>query len=156
MSKKFLLGHEVLKIERLSPGTLPAEIVSGVGTKGDREKRFEIGEMGYHPKIFLRPPIEPSVDLVTELKTAISKKVDKRHGGKEDTILLLDNLTTQSNPDEFFDAFEKIRKFLDTVPFRLIWLYTGYYSDDRGYDCEFSLIPIKLSEPEMNFLRTNS
>ena len=96
----------------------------------------------------------PKLNLVNEIQTAISKKVAKRHKGKESTIILLDNLTTHADPKHFFDAVKDLQDYLDEVPFPSIWLYTGYYSDDNGYNCEYSLVPIKLSEREVKTLET--
>ena len=147
-----LKGYEVLKVERHFPGTLPKEIVGSVQTKGDKQKTFEIGPQDSSPRLFLRPPMEPSVNVVTEIQTAISKKVEKRHKGKKNTILLLDNLTTHADPSHFFEAVDALHDYLDEVPFPSVWLYTGYYSDDKGYDCEYSLVPIKLSKCEIEAL----
>ena len=113
LTKNELRGYEVLKVERLFPGTLPNEIVRLfpgtlpneivrlVQTKADKQKIFEIGQQDNSPKLFLRPPMMPTVNVVSKIQTAISKKVAKSHKGKENTILVLDNLTTHADPTNF-------------------------------------------------------
>jgi hypothetical protein len=96
--------------------------------------------------------MNPYLDLKKEIETALKKKSAKKHAGKDRTIVVLDNLTTHSEPEDFFDAVDDLGDFLDQLPFKSIWLYTGYYSDDDGYNCEYSLVPIKLSDKEARYL----
>lgn len=155
LQKDNLRGYEILKIERHFPGLLSGELVKSVQTKVDKQKVYRVGEQGFNPRIFLRPTMMPRVNLVDEIRTAVSKKVAKPHKGKESTILLLDNLTTHADPTHFFEAVDTLHDYLDEVPFASIWVYTGYYSDDDGHDCEFSLLPIKLSDREIEILESN-
>lgn len=148
LHQKELRGYEVLKVEKHFPGTIPAEIVESIKTKSDKQRLFALGDEDRVPQLFLRPPLNPHIDLELEIKTAIQKKAAKRHRGKERTILVLDNLTTHREPDDIFNAVEILQDFLEDCPFPSIWIYTGYYSDDQGFDCEYSLTPIKLGDTE--------
>jgi len=152
LNKGELKGYEILKIEKKFPGTLPNEIVRKIQTKADKKASFPIDPEHHSKRVFIRPTMFPRINLESAIRTAIQKKIDKPHVGKERTILLLDNLTTHSDPDDFFDAVEALSDFLDSIPFLSIWLYTGYYSDDDGLNCEFSLFPIKPSKSEAEFL----
>ncbi|MDO6591829.1 MULTISPECIES: hypothetical protein [Rhodobacterales] len=150
--KDELRGFEILKIEKHFPGTVPEGLLGQIKTKQDRQKTFAWNNSHGAPKLFIRPPMNPRLNLSKEIRTALMKKAAKKHDGKERTIVVLDNLTTHSEPDNFFQAVEELSSFINDLPFSAIWLYTGYYSDDDGYNCEFSLVPIKLSEKETKYL----
>lgn len=152
LQKSELRGFEIEKIEKHFPGTLPVDLVAKVETKIDKQLRFAWESLGQSPDLFLRPPMNPHLDLKKEIETALKKKSVKKHAGKDHTIIVLDNLTTHSEPEEFFGAVDDLGDFLDELPFKSIWLYTGYYSDDDGYGCEYSLVPIKLSDEEARYL----
>ena len=152
LMNNWLRGYEIQKIEKHFPGTLPRDLVAKVVSRTDRGRRFHYSEASAGRRLFLRPPMTPTKDLVAKITTALIKKAQKKHAGKEQTTIILDNLTTHSSPDDFFEAFEDIADFLNDLPFASIWLYTGYYSDDNGYNCEYSLIPIKQSPQEQRFL----
>lgn len=148
--KDELASFEINKIERHFPGTLPKELVEA--TKAEKRGKFKFDNTEGAPKIFIRPPMNPRIDLKSELQTALTKKANKNHLGKENTIIVLDNITTHSDPKDFFDALESLGDFLNDLPFKSVWLYTGYYSDDNGYNCEFSMTPIKLSKEEETYI----
>jgi len=150
--KSEIKGFEVQKIEKHFPGTLPNDLVAKVKTKADQRRRFTWESSDQGPKLFMRPPINPYLDLKEEIKTALKKKAAKKHAGKDRTTIVLDNLTTHSEPEDFFVAVEELADFLDQLPFKSVWLYTGYYSDDDGYNCEYSMVPIKLSNEEAEYL----
>lgn len=152
LQKSELKGFEIEKIEKHFPGTLPHDLVEKVQTKADKQRRFAWENISQSPDLFLRPPMNPHLDLKKEIETALKKKLAKKHAGKDRTIIVLDNLTTHSAPEDFFDAVDDLSDFLDQLPFKSVWLYTGYYSDDDGYSCEYSLVPIKLSNEEARFL----
>ncbi len=99
--------------------------------------------------------MNPRLDLKKEIEVALKKKAAKRHDGKECTILVLDNLTTHCEPRDFFNVLGELDDLLKKLPFKAIWLYTGYYSDDNGNNCEYSMIPLKLSGEEANYLARN-
>ena len=155
--KSELKGFEIQKIEKHFPGTLPANLVEISKSKANQNRRFVGVGLDSGPKLFLRPPMNPQeLDLRTEIETALKKKAAKKHAGKDRTIVVLDNLTTHFTPAQFIAAIEQLGDFLDQLPFRSVWLYTGYYSDDDGRNCEYSMIPIKLSEEESRFLTKQS
>jgi hypothetical protein len=145
LGKGVIKGFEALKVEKNFPGTIPKEILKKIRTKADKEKSYDIRKFGIEPKFFIRPPMWPKIDLKKKMMTEIIKKQNKRHNGKERTILVLDNLITHSSIEEFFEVVESMQDFLESVTFPSIWLYTGYYSDNFGHECEFTFLPIKLS-----------
>lgn len=73
--KDELTSHEIKKIERLFPGTLPNELVEAA--KSNKKGKFTHYNSVGAPKLFLRPPMNPRVDLKLELETALTKKAKK-------------------------------------------------------------------------------
>jgi hypothetical protein len=154
LNKGELKGYEIQKINKQFPEVLPHEFVRMVQTKADRQRTYRIPKEVEKPKMFNRPDMIPEVNLTDLIHTAISKKIGKRHKDKDNTILILDNLTTHGSSEQFFEAIDALRDFLSNVPFPSIWLYTGYFSDDNGSNCEYSLAPIKLTDNEFDAFRS--
>lgn len=146
LQKPRLKGYEVLKIEKHFPGTYP-ELAAQVVSIKDKQKTFVVTPRD-GKRIFIRPAMNPMIDLKEAMKSALDKKSAKKHDNKENTILILDNLTTHFDADDFFRAAESLKDFFDALPFQSVWLYTGYYSDDDGENYEFSLNALKPSNIE--------
>jgi hypothetical protein len=84
----------------------------------------------------LPPPAESYESL---LSAAISAKASKRHSGKEQTILVIDDQTTAFTSDEILSSLNN----LQTVdPFKEIWIYVGYWGTLSG-DGEYTLIKVR-------------
>jgi hypothetical protein len=145
LMKDSLYGYEIKKIERHFPGTFPDSLVDAASVPAAKKKQFPTGAFYSPNRAFLRPPFDPRLDVKAALKEAIQKKLIKKHPEKEETHLILDNLTTHASATDFFEAYGVSSETLDSLPFLSVWLYTGYYSDDDGDNCEFALTPIKIS-----------
>lgn len=148
LQKDQLKAFEIAKVARLFPNLLDETLISKAARQSNKDKLFKIDEYKEQERIFMRPPMEPDINLIEAIETAIKKKARKKHSGKEKTVLLLDNIITHSDPRDFFDAAETLADFIKEVPFPSIWVYTGYYSDDDGNNCEYGLQPIKLTDFE--------
>jgi hypothetical protein len=146
--KDQLRGFEIIKIERNFPGTFDPDLVKSISTRDAKQKLYDIQRSVQSQKLFLRPTMWPHLNLAEALKTAIRKKMKKRHANKADTTIVIDNLTTHSSPSDFHNAAEEIQEFLRDSPFESIWIYTGYYSDTDGGNCEYTLLPIKLNDAD--------
>ncbi|UWR74995.1 hypothetical protein K4L04_10980 [Phaeobacter inhibens] len=147
LSQNEILGKDVLRIEKNFPGTFPASFLEKIkASKGNRKKYFDNPCTKQGPRIFTSqlPSIEDNVAAV--LKEAIENKSQKRHINKESTVLVIDNLTMTSEPDDFFKACKEIQDTLASAPFEEIWVYTGYFSDDDGENAEFAFFPLKAPE----------
>lgn len=147
LSQNKILGKDALRIERNFPGTFPTSFLEKIAAnKGTRKKYFDNPCIKQGPRIFTSqlPSIEDNVAAV--LKEAIEKKSNKRHTNKEATVLVVDNLTMTSEPDDFFKACKEIQDTLTSAPFEEIWVYTGYFSDDDGQNAEFAFFPLKAPE----------
>jgi hypothetical protein len=76
---------------------------------------------------------------------AINSKTNKRHKDKDNTVLIIDNRSINYELSDITSFISNNRIELANTLFMEIWFYTGYYSDHRANDCEFSLIPLKLT-----------
>lgn len=95
-------------------------------------------------RILLGVLFQPDVSLTEQIKSVIQKKSDKKHQGKEQTVLIVDNRTSAFDVPDYRTAAEELQPFLASTPFPEIWFYTGYCSDDDGNNAEFSFAPLKL------------
>lgn len=77
---------------------------------------------------------------------AITEKENKKHQDKENTILLIDNRSIHIEIEDVNKFLTNYSKDVKKSSFKEIWLYTGYYSDYEGNDCEFSFSPLKITE----------
>jgi hypothetical protein len=157
LGKHELKGFEILKVEKCFPGTFPEEMIRQASSKLGRSSTFH-HEPEMHPmKLYLRPTMWPQLlDVKQEMRISIEKKLNKSHEGKEKTILVLDNLTTHSSATAFYEAVDALSDFIASTPFLSIWLYTGYYSDNDGKNCEFAFLPIKLSAADSELLENEA
>jgi hypothetical protein len=144
LMKENLYGHEIKKIEKHFPGTFPASLVEAASKPAAKRVQFPSGGLYSPSRAFMRPSFDPRLDVKAAVREAIQKKLIKNNSEKDETHLILDNLTTHATAAEFFEAYSDNSEILDAMPFLSIWLYTGYYSDDDGDNCEFALTPIKV------------
>jgi hypothetical protein len=96
------------------------------------------------PLLFFEDDPGPTKRLVDLMKDAVEAKSQKRHAGKCNTILILDNRTTHYDLDNFWEAFEAIHQAKPEPVFAEVWFYTGYYSEFDGSESEWSLIPVSV------------
>lgn len=47
---------------------------------------------------------------------------------------------------------KKLYDYFYELPFKEVWLYTGYYSDISGNYAEYSFSPLKISDSKMEIL----
>ncbi|HDY7669516.1 TPA: hypothetical protein RQK01_002325 [Vibrio vulnificus] len=88
-------------------------------------------------------------DMLIEI---ISKKADKSHAQKDQTVIIIDNRTLHFELDDFLEALPDIAKYCASLDFPEVWLYTGYCSDDDGNNSDYSFIPIKVRENQESIL----
>jgi hypothetical protein len=87
-----------------------------------------------------------SRSLLDHIVEAITTKAAKRHADKDETILLIDNWSTTFGIEDLQDAAAGFGDLRAICPFKEVWFYTGYYSDDDGGNAEWSLTPVLLPE----------
>ena len=83
---------------------------------------------------------------------AIEKKVEKPHNEKEKVIIIIDNRTTRFGIEDYFKMMNTFDRNKTHYPFKEIFFYTGYYSDNDGNNSEFSFSEIQLSEETRKLL----
>lgn len=88
------------------------------------------------------------------MHAVIDKKVKKRHGGKLNTVLIIDNRTSVYDAYEYVEAAQALQPYLDAVPFPEVWFYTGYFSDHTGNYAEFSFSPLKVTDEQASVLES--
>lgn len=93
-------------------------------------------------------------DFHENLQVTINKKLNKNHSNKGEVILIVDNRTVLPDLKTVNEKLSEIKTFIDDLPFKEVWLYTGYYSNDDGINSEYTLIPLKVSYEKIEVLRS--
>src|SRR5690606_8491066 len=88
------------------------------------------------------------------IKDAIDKKVNKNHPNKENVTLIIDNRTVTYELEDIINYLDKLDEYFKTLPFKEVWLYTGYYSNLDGNNAEYSLAPLKIDEIKIEKLKS--
>ena len=96
--------------------------------------------------------MEKNIEII---KKAILKKAQKAHTGKENTILILDNRSIYFNTYHLEKILEWIHKEKPDIPFKEVFIYTGYYSDDDGKNSEFSSMSLMLDNEITDCVRNS-
>lgn len=82
-------------------------------------------------------------NLGDKLIRVIGKKVEKSHNRKQETVLIIDNRSGAYGLKDLEDAIKNNQKYFDSLTFKEVWFYTGYYSDFMFEDYEAGLTPLK-------------
>jgi len=101
------------------------------------------------PHILVSTMPDPDEAFSDKIRFSIEKKLSKNHKNKEKTVLIIDNRTSAFEVSDYKASANDLESYLNDLPFREIWLYTGYCSDDDGNNAEFSFAPLKIT-PEQN------
>lgn len=124
---KKISPHKIQKLDKLFPRE------EGENFSREENPFFEKQMMTVSS---LPPPAESYESL---LSAAISAKATKRHGGKEETILVIDDQTTAFTSDEILSSLNNLQA-VDS--FKEIWIYVGYWGALSG-DGEYTLIRVR-------------
>lgn len=151
VGQKMIPLHELRKLAHLFPaGNLQAEAARFQGRDDsdlvpnplvDEEKSLFVGRLP-----------EPTMRLSDLIRSAIEKKTSKPHVGKERAVLILDNRTGLFDMEDYRTAVDGLGSLLEGLPFREVWFYTGYCSDDDGNNAEFSFSPLKITPDQIEVL----
>lgn len=99
-------------------------------------------------RLLTGPIMRPDARLADKIVTAIDAKAAKKHDGKEKTVLILDYRTNFPTKKGLIEAIAELSDYFAASSFPEIWLYHGYFSDDDGYNAEFSFAALKLPEAQ--------
>jgi hypothetical protein len=139
-------GLELKKLNSLFPEPRFAKIIEEYEIEGISNS--ESVKNPFHEtqtRILLSNLFKLIEKLDEQIRSVITKKINKNHSEKEQTVLIIDNRTSAFGVPEFFDAAKKLETFIDSTPFQEVWFYTGYCSNDDGNNAEFSFSPLKVT-----------
>jgi len=144
--------HELIKLNDLFPDSEIQTLIDELNIiKTDKNKL--VNNPYYKKKFIFQSSINDDLLSFDEiLKTSIDKKVKKNHQNKENVILVIDNRTVTYDLESIIMHLEKLDDYFANLPFKEVWLYTGYYSDLDGNNAEYSLLPLKLEEQKFKKL----
>lgn len=144
--------HELIKLNDLFPDSEIQTLIDEL--KILKTSKNQLVQNPYYKKQFIfQSSINENLLSFDEiLKTSIDKKVKKNHPNKENVILIIDNRTVTYDLESVINHLENLDDYFDNLPFKEVWLYTGYYSDLDGNNAEYSLVPLKLEEQKIKKL----
>jgi len=129
--------HELEKLNGFFPDPEDEELIKKYKESGISKNEFVANP--YNEKkttVFLTSRIfnnEPLEDLI---RNAIETKESKKHDGKNNTVLIIDNRTLTYEYSDLKVASNNLQDFLASCSFKEIWFYTGYCSDINGNNSE--------------------
>lgn len=137
--------HELRKLENLFPDNKLAKYIQEFLNQGMTVSE-EVKNPLLNPnmQIYISSMLDPQKTLEELLVAVIEKKCSKLHQDKEDTVLIIDNRTSFFDAKEYQNAAALVDEYLQSTPFKEIWFYTGYCSDDDGNNAEFCFAPLKI------------
>lgn len=137
--------HEMKKLNSMFPTEEVTEQIRRHQHAGVTDNdRVQNPWFGNDNRLFMSSIPEPDMPLNNLIKAAIESKMAKKHDGKQETVLIIDNRTSLYDAVDVMRATEEMQPFFDECPFREIWFYTGYFSDHDGQNAEYSHIAFKL------------
>lgn len=145
--------HELQRIDNIFPHPSSAELIDQYQQQGLNKKSI-VKNPYYQTETLMfdgraNHQIHSFKNLLT---TAIDKKLSKNHPAKDTLTLLIDNRTTLYEAEDIIRALENSQEYLEQLPFKEVWIYTGYYSDPDGSNSEYSLIASKISDEKRKHL----
>lgn len=151
--KKDIPLHELIKLGKLFPSDGINSVVQEFMQAGIDNNDLVLNPLCSNKSSFFISNL-PSQVITAEkmLLDSISKKAAKKHKGKDQTVIIIDNRTISLEMDDFYSALPIISDYCESLDFPEIWLYTGHCSDDDGNNADFSFIPIKVREYQEKIL----
>ena len=67
-------------------------------------------------------------------------------------VLIIDNRTVSFDMENIVNHLNTLDDYFEKLPFKEVWLYTGYYSDYDGNNAEYSFIPLKIEDEKFEKL----
>ena len=145
--------HELEKLNVLFPDPAIGKHIENYKSKAvSKSDLIENPFLSVSSRILLSRLFEPVDTLQNQIRTAVSKKMEKSHSGKEETVLIIDNRTCAFDVSDYFTATDALEPFINSTSFPEIWFYTGYCSDDDGNNAEFSFSPLKTTSEQAKVL----
>lgn len=138
--------HELKKLNNLFPRIEIQKVIDELENKGI-DKNDLVTNPHYKNKFLFESSISEDLKNFDKIiKEAIGKKVNKRHPDKENVTLIIDNRTVTFELEDILIHLDNLDDYFENLPFKEVWLYTGYYSDFDGNNAEYSLAPLKIDD----------
>jgi hypothetical protein len=135
--------RDLRKLADLFPGTAEEALKSHAHEPPDTP--IDNPLFGEQPPLILGSISPPGERLAKQLCDAIMRKSQKRHAGKERTVLIIDYRGEFYDAPDVYEAAEEVAEKCADAPFPEIWVYVGYFSSDDGRYAEFSFTPLRLA-----------
>lgn len=103
-------------------------------------------DFGQAERIYVSTSESRDGTLAEIIDRAIESKENKSAPGKEETVLIVDNRTSVYFIHEIIAALEALNGRLANSPFREIWFYNGYCSDNDGRRGQYTFIACKATQ----------
>jgi hypothetical protein len=144
--------HELIKLNSLFPDyEIERQIEKHIENK--LQKTDLVPNPHFKGKFLFQSSIREDLDNFEKiLKESIEKKVNKNHSEKERVVLIIDNRTVSFDMENIVNHLNTLDDYFEKLPFKEVWLYTGYYSDYDGNNAEYSFIPLKIEDEKFEKL----
>jgi len=143
--------HELIKLNKFFPDQKTTDFIENEKLKKTPKDTILKNPITLGSRIFICMR-EPDNTLENIIRISIEKKVEKKHPDKENTILIIDNRTSSFEIKDFQTVLTKLSQIVETYPFREIWLYNGYFSDNDGNNAEYSFVGLKLTKNQIQIM----
>lgn len=151
---EYIEFHELIKLNSLFPNSKNQMIIDSLKEQGLGKDKIVLNPH-YGKKFIFESSINEDLNSFDNIiKDAIDKKVNKNHPNKENVTLIIDNRTVTYELEDIINYLDKLDEYFKTLPFKEVWLYTGYYSNLDGNNAEYSLAPLKIDEIKIEKLKS--
>ena len=152
-----LIGHlprlplsQLRKVARDFPNREAEEIMKRAAARAAAKNELVANPWyveGGTPRVFFQGIApQPRSTFWELIARAVGSKENKRHAGKGETFLIIDNRTRQFDVCDFQAGNDQIEKRIRSSAFAGVWLYTGYHSNMDGTEAEYSWSLVSGSE----------
>lgn len=149
--------HELRWLARIFPQPYLAALIKEYEAEGVQAAQMVDNPLKNNQlRISVSALHDPEERLKDQLYAVIDKKVQKRHSGKQNTVLIVDNRTSFYDVHDYVEAAKELQVYLENVPFPEVWFYTGYFSDHTGNYAEFSFSPLKITDEQASVLESKA
>lgn len=152
--KESITIRELIRLESAFPDTEIKSFIGSYLTEGQKKDDIVLNPFfGKSSFIFLSSQNPYVPDFHENLQVTIDKKLRKNHSDKNKVTLIIDNRTILFDLDTVNKKISEIESYICKLPFKEVWLYTGYYSNNDGSNSEYTLIPLKISRQKRKILK---
>ena len=146
--------RELIRLEFAFPDNEIKSFIEKIQLQGQHKDDLVINPFfGKSIFIFLSSQSPYVPDFHENIKLTIDKKLKKNHPDKNAVTLIIDNRTILFDLETVNEKISEISNYITNLPFKEVWLYTGYYSNNDGTNAEYSFMPLKVPKKKMKLLK---